>query len=231
MRGGGAGGSYSFAPSLGGTVANPLAYSAGSSCQTEPRFGTIAAGDFGGIPGIPGVQGSGSPTLVGGRRRKGRNSRKSQKGGAYSFANDGTVGGFPGAAGLAGIRYIGPTGPSLSQMPDSGAAGRLNVPQAGGALGSAVGDAYAPPTSASNMAASISVPTAGLTHLNGPASIGASSAGVPYMINVPVDGRASPAPSPLKGGRRNRRRSRNSRKGKKSRRSKVKKSRKVKRTA
>lgn len=212
MRGGGAGGSYSFAPSLGGTVANPLAYSAGSSCQTEPRFGTIAAGDFGGIPGIPGVQGSGSPTLVGGRR-KGRNSRKSQKGGAYSFANDGTVGGFPGAAGLAGIRYIGPTGPSLSQMPDSGAAGRLNVPQAGGALA----DAYAPLTSASDMAASASanVPTAGLTHLNGPASIGASSAGVPYMINVPVDGRA--APPPLKGGRRSRSNSRKSRKGKKSR--------------
>jgi hypothetical protein len=229
MRGGGAGGSYSFAPSLGGTVANPLAYSAGSSCQTEPRFGTIAAGDFGGIPG---VQGSGSPTLVGGRR-KGRNSRKSQKGGAYSFANDGTVGGFPGAAGLAGIRYIGPTGPSLSQMPDSGAAGRLNVPQAGGALGSALGDAYAPLTSASNMAASANVPTAGLTHLNGPASIGASSAGVPYMINVPVDGRAapSPSPSPLKGGRRRSRNSRNSRKGKKSRRSKVKNSRKIKRTA
>ena len=226
MRGGGAGGSYSFAPSLGGTVANPLAYSAGSSCQTEPRFGTIAnPGDFGGIPGIPGVQSSGSPTLVGGRRRsrKGRNSRKSQKGGAYSFANDGTVGGFPGAAGLAGIRYIGPTGPSLSQMPDSGSAGRLNVPQAGGALA----DAYAPLTSASNMAASANVPTAGLTHLNGPASIGASSAGVPYMINVPVDGRAAPSPSPLKGGRRRSR----SRKGKKSRRSNSRKARKVKRTA
>jgi len=210
-------------------VANPLAYSAGSSCQTEPRFGTIAAGDFGGIPGIPGVQGSGSPTLVGGRRRsrKGRNSRKSQKGGAYSFANDGTVGGFPGAAGLAGIRYIGHTGPSLSQMPDSGAAGRLNVPQAGGALA----DAYAPLTSASDMAASasVNVPTAGLTHLNGPASIGASSAGVPYMINVPVDGRAAP---PLKGGRRSRSRSR-SRTGKKSRRSKARRSnsRKSRRTA
>jgi len=234
MRGGGSGGSYSFAPSsLAGTVANPLAYSVGSSCMpADSRFGTVVARDFGGIPG---VQGSGSPTLVGGRRRsrRSRRGRKSQKGGAYSFAIDGTVGGFPGSAGLAGIRYIGPTGPSLSQIPDSGAAGRLNVSQAGGAMalvGSAVGDAYAPLTSESNMAQSqsqsLSVPTAGLTHLNGPASVGASSAGVPYMINVPVDGRSapspSPSPSPLKGGRRGRSRrgrGRNSRKVKKSRRS------------
>ena len=229
MRGGGDGGSYSFAPSsLGGSVANPLAYSVGSSCMpADSRFGTVVARDFGGIPG---VQGSGSPTLVGGRRRrtrkdrKGRKGRKNQKGGAYAFANDGTVGGFPGAAGLAGIRYIGPSGPSLSQMPESRAAGILNVPQAGGALvASALGDAYAPPTGASNMAQSISVPTAGLTHLNGPASIGASSAGVPYMINVPVDGRASGfSPEMHKGGRRSRRVC----SSRKARRSKSRKSRK-----
>lgn len=235
MRGGGDGGSYSFAPSsLGGSVANPLAYSVGSSCMpADSRFGTVVARDFGGIPG---VQGSGSPTLVGGRRRtrrgskgrKGRKGRKGQKGGAYAFANDGTVGGFPGAAGLAGIRYIGPSGPSLSQMPESRAAGILNVPQAGGALvASALGDAYAAPIGGSNMAASVSVPTAGLTHLNGPASIGASSAGVPYMINVPVDGRASGfSPEMHKGGRRSRRvcSSRKARRSK-SRRSKSRKSR------
>jgi hypothetical protein len=137
------------------------------------------------------------------------------------------VGGFPGAAGLAGIRYIGPSGPSLSQMPESRAAGILNVPQAGGALvASALGDAYAAPIGGSNMAQSVSVPTAGLTHLNGPASIGASSAGVPYMINVPVDGRASGfSPEMHKGGRRSRRVC----SSRKARRSKSRKSRKSRR--
>ena len=210
MRGGGAGGSYVFAPSsLSSVTANPLAYAPASNCQLSggTRFGTVPNIDTGGIPG-----------LKGGRRlRKKRNTRR-QRGGSYGMAEyDGTVGGFPGASGIAGIVNNGCSAPSQTALHDSGASGALNshtseLWQKGGAQlnGSLITEADAP-LSAANAPASLSVPTAAYTNLNNPASVGGSSTGVPYMINVPIDGRGSSIPAgessaSMKGGRRSRRR-------------------------
>ena len=213
MRGGGAGGSYTFAPAPSGSshlISNELAYAPVSNCQLAggQRFGTVPNMDTGGLPG-----------LKGGRRlRRKRNTRR-QRGGAYGMAlYDGTVGGFPGASGIAGIVNNGCSAPSQTEIPVGGASGSLNshtggLWQKGGAQlsGSLITEAHAPLSSATTAAQSISVPTAGYTHLNGAASVGGSSTGVPYMINVPADGRASassagpPSPSPsMNGGRRSR---------------------------
>lgn len=234
MRGGGAGGSYTFAPSSSAPViANQLAYTPTSNCQLSggTRFGTVPNVDAGGI-------------LKGGRRlNKKRNTRR-QRGGSYGMAtNDGTVGGFPGSSGLAGIVNNGCSAPSQTQLPVGGASGSLNsriseLWQNGGAQlsGSLITEADAPLSSATTAAQSITVPTAGYTHLNGAASVGGSSTGVPYMINVPADGRASSShtgasSASMHGGRRGRKSRRSSRKNRQSKRrtSRARRSRKVNR--
>ena len=222
MRGGGAGGSYTFAPSSSAPViANQLAYTPTSNCQLPdgPRFGTVPNVDAGDIPG-----------LKGGRRLNKKRNTCRQRGGSYGMAtNDGTVGGFPGASGLAGIVNNGCSAPSQTQLPVGAASDSLNsrnseLWQKGGAQlsGSLITEADAPLSANTTAAQSITVPTAGYTHLNGAASVGGSSTGVPYMINVPADGRASSthtgASANMHGGRRGRKSRSSSRKNRQSKR-------------
>ena len=171
---------------------------------------------------------------TGGRRRKSKKVKskkskskkskkgKSQRGGSYSIGPyDGTVAGFPGSAGIAGIVNTGCSAQSQTAIPPSGAADNLNsrtsyLWQKGGALGSDLAAAaplagVAPP--------SITVPTAGYSHLTGADSVGTTSAGTKFMINVPGDGRAEAC---MKGGSRKSRK--NKSKKSKSKKSKSKKS-------
>lgn len=233
--GGGAGGSLTFAPVSGGVISNPLAYASASNCQAAVRPGFIEGG-YKGFHGLPGM----TAPMLGGRRRtgkgksrKGKKSKKSkskaQRGGSYSIGPyDGTVAGFPGSAGIAGIVSTGCSAPSQTAIPPSGAADNLNSrmsylwsPMKGGALitGSDLAAAAAPLAGVSP--AAITVPTAGYSHLTGGASVGTTSAGTKFMINVPGDGRA---PACMTGGSRKLRKSKSkkSKKSKKSRKAKSK---------
>lgn len=224
QQGGGAGGSLTFAPVTGGVISNPLAYAPASNCQAAVRPGFMEGGyrGFHGLPGMP-------APMLGGRRatRKGKKSKKTQRGGSYSIVNDGTVAGFPGSAGIAGIVSTGCSAPSQTAIPPSGAADTLNsrssyLWQKGGAVvtGSDLAAAAAPLAGVAMQGVpSITVPTAGLTHLTGADSVGTTSAGTKFMINVPGDGRVAAC---MKGG------SRKSKKLRKSKKSKSKKSRKSK---
>jgi hypothetical protein len=223
QQGGGAGGSLTFAPVTGGVISNPLAYAPASNCQAAARPGFMEGGyrGFHGLPGMP-------APMLGGRRatRKGKKSKKTQRGGSYSIVNDGTVAGFPGSAGIAGVVSTGCSAPSQTAIPPSGAADNLNsrssyLWQKGGAVvtGSDLAAAAAPLAGVATAVPSITVPTAGYSHLTGAASVGTTSAGTKFMINVPGDGRAAAC---MKGG------SRKSKKLRKSKKSKSKKSRKSK---
>ena len=96
----------------------------------------------------------------------------------------------------------------------------------GGAVGSDLAAAAAPLAGVSP--AAITVPTAGYSHLTGADSVGTTSAGTKFMINVPGDGRA---PACMKGGSRKSKKLRKSKKSKaaKSKKSKAAKSKKSKR--
>ena len=239
QSGGGAGGSVTFAPALGGVISNPLAYASASNCQAAVRPGFMEGGykGFHGLPGMPSLS-----AMVGGRRtRKGKKARKgkgkkAQRGGSYSIAPaDGTVAGFPGSAGIAGIVSTGCSAPSQTAIPPSGAADNLNSrssylwsPSAGAMKGGAIvtGSDLAAAASplagvATQGAPSITVPTAGMTHLTGADSVGTTSAGTKFMINVPGDGRAAAC---MKGGSRKGKKSRKSKKSKKSKKSRKGKS-------
>lgn len=226
QQGGGAGGSLTFAPVTGGVISNPLAYAPASNCQAAARPGFMEGGyrGFHGLPGMP-------APMLGGRRatRKGKKSKKTQRGGSYSIVNDGTVAGFPGSAGIAGVVSTGCSAPSQTAIPPSGAADNLNsrssyLWQKGGAVvtGSDLAAAAAPLAGVATAVPSITVPTAGYSHLTGAASVGTTSAGTKFMINVPGDGRAAAC---MKGGSR---KSKKLRKSKKSKKSKAAKSRKSK---
>ena len=238
QQGGGAGGSLTFAPVTGGVISNPLAYAPTSNCQAAVRPGFMEGGyrGFHGLPGMP-------APMLGGRRatRKGKKgskksksvkskkSKKTQRGGSYSIAPyDGTVAGFPGSAGIAGIVSTGCSAPSQTAIPPSGAADNLNsrsyLWQKGGAVvtGSDLAAAAAPLAGVATAVPSITVPTAGYSHLTGAASVGTTSAGTKFMFNVPGDGRAAAC---MKGGSR---KSKKLRKSKKSKAAKSKKSRKSK---
>jgi hypothetical protein len=244
QQGGGAGASVTFAPALGGVVSNPLTYASASNCQTAVRPGFIDGGykGFHGLPGMPSLRGP----MLGGRRSRGRKARKgskgkksktakskAQRGGSYSIAPyDGTVAGFPGSAGIAGVLSTGCSAPSQTAIPPSGAADNLNSRSSylwspsgamkGGAIitGSDLAAAAAPLAGVAMAIPSITVPTAGLTHLTGADSVGTTSAGTKFMINVPGDGRAAAC---MKGGSRKLRKSKNkSKKSKKSRKGKSK---------
>lgn len=236
QSGGGAGGSLTFAPALGGVISNPLAYASASNCQAAVRPGFMDGGykGFHGLPGMPSLG-----TMLGGRRatRKGKKSKakkskKTQRGGSYSIGPyDGTVAGFPGSAGIAGIVNTGCSAPSQTAIPPSGAADNLNSRSSylwssptmkGGAIitGSDLAAADAPLAGvAMTGVPSITVPPAGYSHLTGADSVGTTSAGTKFMINVPGDGRAAAC---MKGGSRKSRKSKKLRKSKKSKKSKSK---------
>jgi len=231
QQGGGAGGSLTFAPVTGGVISNPLAYAPASNCQAAARPGFMEGGyrGFHGLPGMPSMM----APMLGGRRatRKGKKSskksKKTQRGGSYSIVNDGTVAGFPGSAGIAGIVSTGCSAPSQTAIPPSGAADNLNsrnsyLWQKGGAVvtGSDLTAAAAPLAGvAMTGVPSITVPTAGYSHLTGAASVGTTSAGTKFMINVPGDGRAAAC---MKGGSRKSKKLRKSKKSKKSKAAKSK---------
>lgn len=233
QSGGGAGGSVTFAPVSGGVISNPLAYAPASNCQAAVRPGFLEGG-YRGFHGLPGMT---APMLGGRRTRKGKGSRKAkkgkktQRGGSYSMAPyDGTVAGFPGSAGIAGVVSTGCSAPSQTAIPPSGAADNLNSrssylwssPMKGGAIitGSDLAAAAAPLAGVAMQGVpSITVPTAGLTHLTGADSVGTTSAGTKFMINVPGDGRAAAC---MKGGSRKSRKAKKSKKSRKSKKSKSK---------
>ena len=247
QSGGGAGGSVTFAPALGGVISNPLAYAPASNCQAAVRPGFLEGG-YRGFHGLPGMPSMIAP-MLGGRRKtkkasKGKKAKKSkaskksrkgkaQRGGSYSIVYDGTVAGFPGSAGIAGVLSTGCSAPSQTAIPASGAADNLNsrssyLWQKGGAVvtGSDLAAAAAPLAGVSP--AAITVPTAGYSHLTGADSVGTASTGTKFMINVPGDGRA---PACMKGGSRKSKKLRKSKKSKaaKSKKSKAAKSKKSKR--
>jgi hypothetical protein len=85
--------------------------------------------------------------------------------------------------------------------------------------GASLSDAAAPLSGLPTNIPSITVPTAGMTHLTGADSTLTTSAGTKLMINIPADGRSL---SCMKGGRR-----RGSRKSKAAKASKSKKSKKA----
>ena len=228
QQGGGAGGSLTFAPVTGGVISNPLAYAPASNCQAAARPGFMEGGyrGFHGLPGMPSMM----APMLGGRRatRKGKKSKskKTQRGGSYSIVNDGTVAGFPGSAGIAGVVSTGCSAPSQTAIPPSGAADNLNsrssyLWQKGGAVvtGSDLAAAAAPLAGVATAVPSITVPTAGYSHLTGAASVGTTSAGTKFMINVPGDGRAAAC---MKGGSRKSKKLRKSKKSKKSKAAKSK---------
>jgi hypothetical protein len=190
-------------------------------------------GGYRGFHGLPGMPSMMAP-MLGGRRatRKGKKSskksksKKTQRGGSYSIVNDGTVAGFPGSAGIAGIVSTGCSAPSQTAIPPSGAADNLNsrgsyLWQNGGAVvtGSDLAAAAAPLAGVATGVPSITVPTAGYSHLTGAASVGTTSAGTKFMINVPGDGRAAAC---MKGGSRKSKKLRKSKKSKKSKAAKSK---------
>lgn len=231
QNGGGAGNVVAFAPVQGGVMSNPLAWTSTSNCLAATRPGFLEGG-YKGFHGLPGM----TVPLIGGRRntKKGKKSKKSkknkQRGGAYSIGPyDGTVAGYPGGAGIGPIVNTGCSAPSQTAIPLSTSADNLNSrssylwtspqPMRGGAVGSDLAEAAAPLTGSQPVGgASITVPTAGYTHLTDAGSIGATSAGTKFMVNVPADGRAGEC---MKGGSRKSKKS----KSKKAKSKKSKKSR------
>jgi hypothetical protein len=163
--------------------------------------------------------------MLGGRRSS---KTRRQRGGAYSIGQpDGTVNGFPGASGIAGIVNTGCSAPSQTAIPTPTSADTLNSRssylwtslQKGGAplIGSDLSAASAPLAGPAATGASITVPTAGLTHLTGDNSIGLTSAGTKFMINIPADGRVAAC---MAGGTRKNKTSKKSKMSKKSKTSK-----------
>jgi len=177
--------------------------------------------------------------------RKNRKNRKAtrkdrklrnQAGGRYGMGSfDGAGMGTPWGSGIAPTMRI-PCEASYSAVPDSGAAGVLNkvggplwdsaARPAGSQLGGGAAVAgNAAPTSwsepaSTSQAASITVPTAGLTHLRTPEDVIQTGAGTLEMINVPMNGRImNPACLKTGGGRnasrKNRKASRKNRKNRK----------------
>ena len=214
QHGGGLGGVVNSTPaSFGHLVNNPLSWSAGSSCLSEPRPGFIS----GYSPhGLPGFQAGGS--------RKGKSKSKSkskskktrkQRGGAYGFTGGaGIVAGYPGGASYAPMTHIGCTGSSGSEIPDSGAADTLN--RTGGPLWDG------PKTSALQRGGAYelgeTLKTAGYSSLvPGANGVIPTAAGTLLSVNVPTDGRIAGGACgiyPQRGGRSKSKGKKSSRKGK-----------------
>lgn len=242
QTGGGLGGGWGFSPSsLGSTVNNVLAYEPIGNCRGGPdvvRPGYLEGG-YTGPKGLPGMSGGARKRKASRKGRKGgkglKASRKlrTQAGGRYGMGPfDGAGMGTPWGSGIAPTMAIGCEA-SRSAIPDSGAANVLNKvggplwdsPQnpAGGQRGGgeAVAGNAAPVSwsepAATSQAASITVPTAGMTHLRNPDDAIQTAAGTLEMINVPMNGRImNPACLKTGGGRKRRtRKSKKSHKGRK----------------
>lgn len=187
QTGGGLGGVVQFSPGSP-LINNDLSWKAGSSCLAEQRFGFLPNG-YTGPKGLPGM--SGGRRLENPRKKSKRSRRLSrrnniQTGGRYSMGEfDGVGMGTPYTSGLA------PTVPlagdcSRTSIPESGAAGSLNVRGSSlwdgpvGAKGMIGGGS---PTSASP---SEIVPTARYSDLADPAGI-TTSAGTKLMIHTPLN--------------------------------------------
>lgn len=245
QSGGGLGGGWGFSPSsLGPTVNNVLAYQPNGNCRggadvVRPGF---LEGGYTGPKGLPGMSG-GSRRRRGNRKgRKGsRKNRRNfvQAGGRYGMGSfDGAGMGTPWGSGIAPTMAV-PCEASRTAIPDSGAANILN--KVGGPLwdsaahpaggqrgggeavaGNAAATSWSEPA-ATSQAASITVPTAGMTHLRSPDDVIQTGAGTLEMINIPMNGRIMNPACLTTGGGRKRRGSRKSRKtsrkNKKSRRS------------
>ena len=213
QAGGGLGGVVQFSPGSP-LINNDLSWKAGSSCLAEQRFGFLPNG-YTGPKGLPGM--SGGRRLESARKNTKR-SRRVQKGGRYSMGEfDGVGMGTPYTSGLA------PTVPlagdcSRTSIPDSGAAGSLNVrggPLWDGPVGAKGMIGGGSPTSASP---SEIVPTARYSDLADPAGI-TTSAGTKLMIHTPLNA-AQMNPACLKtGGARKRRVTKKYRKSRKTRKS------------
>lgn len=165
-RGGGLGHSYTFGAPIVANLDAGQTVVPQSSCMAEVRPGYITSpAPAGGLPGMGG----------GGRRRKGKKARRTQRGGRYSFDLSATFGGTPLTAGIPQVVSI----PCESARPNP-----LN--QHGGVGG--VDSAF------------YSAPTAGYT--NTP-STWLGSTGAPSMLQTPYDARIlNPACMKTGGGRR-----------------------------
>lgn len=249
QSGGGLGGGWGFSPSsLGPVVNNVLAYEPIGNCRGGAdvvRPGYLEGG-YTGPKGLPGMSGGSRRRRVnrkGGRKASRKNRRNFvQAGGRYGMGSfDGAGMGTPWGSGIAPTMAV-PCEASRSAIPDSGAANTLN--KVGGPLwdsaahpagsqrgggeavaGNAAATSWSEPA-ATSQAASITVPTAGLTHLRSPDDVIPTAAGTLAMINVPMNGRImNPACLTTGGGRRrssrkaSRKQRKSSRKNKKSSRS------------
>jgi hypothetical protein len=252
QSGGGLGGGWGFSPSsLGPTVNNVLAYEPIGNCRGGPdvvRPGFLEGG-YTGPKGLPGMSGGARRRRNSRKGRKGGKGRKAsrklrvQAGGRYGMGPfDGAGMGTPWGSGIAPTMAV-PCEASRSAIPDSGAANTLN--KVGGPLwdtaarpaGSQLGGGEAvagnaAPTSwsepaATSQAASITVPTAGLTHLRSPDDAIQTAAGTLEMINVPMNGRImNPACLKTGGGRKSRKTSRKNKKASRKNRKASRKNRK-----
>jgi hypothetical protein len=153
------------------------------------------------------------------KNRKASRKLRKQSGGRYGMGPfDGAGMGTPWGSAIAPTMRI-PCEASYSAIPDSGAANTLNkvggplwdsaarpagsqLGGGGAVAGSAAATSWSEPASTSQ-AASITVPTAGLTHLRNPDDAIQTAAGTLEMINVPENGRImNPACLKTGGGRK-----------------------------
>ena len=238
QSGGGLGGGWGFIPSsLGSTVNNVLAYEPIGNCRggaDAVRPGYLEGG-YTGPKGLPGMSGGSRKRRAsrrrGNRKATRRNSRRNfvQAGGRYGMGPfDGAGMGTPWGSGIAPTMAIGCEA-SRTAIPDSGAANVLNKvggplwdspenpaggQRGGGAAvaGNAAATSWSEPA-ATSQAASITVPTAGMTHLRNPDDVIQTGAGTLEMINVPMNGRImNPACLTTGGGRKRRRSNRKNKK-------------------
>jgi len=239
QNGGGLGAGWGFTQAApeAPLVNNELQYTAISQCREAARPGYLDGG-YTGPKGIPGLSGGGrrrggkskKANRKGGRKsnRKTRKGKK-QSGGRYGIGEfDGAGMGTPWGSGLAPTAHV-PCEASRTAIPDSGAAGTLN--RIGGPLwdgpakSEMLGGAYAAVADASN-SLGLTQPTAGYSHLKGPADIIVTAAGTYEMVNIPENARVmNQACLKTGGARRGRGRGRkSSRKGRKANRKSSRKS-------
>jgi hypothetical protein len=125
QAGGALGGNILFSPSPNAAIVNnDLAWKTGSSCVAATRPGFLEGG-YTGAKGLPGMSGGKRRKL----RRGKKTQRKAQRGGASSYgmaAYDGTVAGSPGNSGLGPI-VKGGCDTNYAAIPPSGASGILNT--------------------------------------------------------------------------------------------------------
>jgi hypothetical protein len=241
QKGGGLGAGYGFnGPSrFDTTINNPVVQSSITSCRgVEPM--TLRPGFLSG-----GVSAHGLPGMSGGKRmrlkklKKGKSTRRVQRGGRYGFDPSlaPTLGGAPWGSSYAPISAI-PCESSRSQIPLSGASGDLNIrqpitsgPQSGGSapigysMAAGVPSDFTPDRSPGSGSPGMIAETARYTD-NAVSPI-QTAAGGQLMIHTPLNAsQMNPACLKTGGGSRKRKGSRRSKNRRSSK--KVKKSMRVK---